>query len=165
MSSTAKRSNPALWERIKKDVTAGDKGGEPSEWSARKAQMAVAEYKKQGGGYEGEKADDNSLSEWTKEDWGTKSGKPSGETHERYLPRKEREQLGNDEYKRTSDKKRADTNKGKQFSAQPADIAAKTNHRADHKPTKAELYELARQKDIAGRSSMTKEQLARAVND
>ena len=61
MSTSAVRSDPKLWERIKKKVTAGDKGGEKGEWSARKAQLAVVEYKKAGGGYEGEKSDDNSL--------------------------------------------------------------------------------------------------------
>lgn len=162
MTSTATRSDPALWEKIKTDVTAGDKGGDKGEWSARKAQLAVAEYKRQGGGYEGEKASDNSLTEWTKEDWGTKSGKPSGETHERYLPKEERERLSNDEYARSSAKKQADTKKGKQYSAQPADVAAKTNHHPQDR-TKAELYEVARKQNIAGRSSMTKAQLARAV--
>ena len=29
-----------------------------------------------------------SLKKWTKEEWGTKSGKPSAKTGERYLPKK-----------------------------------------------------------------------------
>jgi len=37
----------ALFEKIK----AGTKGGDPSEWSARKAQLLATEYKKKGGGY------------------------------------------------------------------------------------------------------------------
>lgn len=37
----------ALFERIK----AGTKGGDPGEWSARKAQLLANEYKKKGGGY------------------------------------------------------------------------------------------------------------------
>ena len=37
----------ALFERIK----AGTKGGDPNEWSARKAQLLAVEYKKKGGGY------------------------------------------------------------------------------------------------------------------
>jgi len=36
-----------LFERIK----AGTKGGDPGEWSARKAQLLATEYKKKGGGY------------------------------------------------------------------------------------------------------------------
>jgi hypothetical protein len=37
----------ALFEKIK----AGSKGGDPGEWSARKAQMLAREYKAAGGGY------------------------------------------------------------------------------------------------------------------
>jgi len=37
----------ALFERIK----AGTKGGDPGEWSARKAQILAREYKAKGGGY------------------------------------------------------------------------------------------------------------------
>jgi hypothetical protein len=80
--STAKKSNPGLWKRIVSSVKAGSKGGNPGQWSARKAQIAVARYKKSGGGYKGAKSSDNSLSKWTREKWGTKSGKPSKETGE-----------------------------------------------------------------------------------
>ena len=162
MSSSADRDDPKLWERVKRAITAGDRGGEKGQWSARKAQLAVAEYKKRGGGYVGEKAPDNSLREWTEEDWGTESGKPSGETHERYLPKKAREALSEDEYRRTTAKKRADTKKGRQFSSQPADVAAKTRPHRDHR-TKAELYAEARKRDVPGRSTMSKAQLERAL--
>lgn len=37
----------ALFEKIK----AGTKGGDPGEWSARKAQLLAAQYKAKGGGY------------------------------------------------------------------------------------------------------------------
>ena len=37
----------ALFERIK----AGTSGGDPNEWSARKAQLLAKEYKAKGGGY------------------------------------------------------------------------------------------------------------------
>jgi len=37
----------ALFNRIK----AGAKGGDPGQWSARKAQMLASQYKKKGGGY------------------------------------------------------------------------------------------------------------------
>lgn len=37
----------ALFERIK----AGGSGGDPGEWSARKAQLLAKEYKAKGGGY------------------------------------------------------------------------------------------------------------------
>lgn len=52
MSQTAKRTDPMLWERVKSEITAGDKGGDAGEWSARKAQMSVSEYKRRGGGYD-----------------------------------------------------------------------------------------------------------------
>ncbi len=164
MSETAERDDPKLWDKVKTQVTAGTKGGKAGEWSARKAQLAVAEYKKAGGGYVGERDADNSLHEWTEEDWGTKSGKPSGETGERYLPAKARKALTKGEYDRTTAKKRRDTKQGKQFSAQPKDVAAKTAaHRDTGGPTKAELMAQARRKDIRGRSTMTKAELARAL--
>jgi hypothetical protein len=71
-----------------------------------------------------------SLEKWTKEEWGTKSGKPSTQgkkaTGERYLPKKAREALSDKEYAATSRKKREDTKKGKQHSKQPEKIAKKT---------------------------------------
>ena len=71
-----------------------------------------------------------SLKKWTKQDWGTKSGKPSTQgkkaTGERYLPKKARQALSDAEYAATSRKKRADTKKGKQHSKQPKKIAKKT---------------------------------------
>jgi hypothetical protein len=163
MAETAERDDPKLWEKVKKRVTAGSKGGEKGEWSARKAQLAVAEYKKAGGGYVGEKSRDNSLSEWTEEEWDTKSGGKSGDTGERYLPKKAREALSDDEYKRSTAKKRADTRKGKQFSAQPGDVAEKAARARKGEPTKAELMKEARRRDIPGRSKMSKPELERAL--
>jgi hypothetical protein len=124
-------TKPALRKRIVSEVKAGSKGGKAGQWSARKAQIANARYKKAGGGFRGSKTkSQKSLSKWTKEDWGTKSGKPSTQgkkaTGERYLPKKAREALSSSEYAATSRKKRADTKKGKQFSKQPKRIAKKT---------------------------------------
>lgn len=68
----------------------------------------------------------DSLDDWNDEKWKTKSGKPSGETGERFLPTKAIEALTDEEYKETSDKKRRDSKKGKQFSDQPKKIAEKT---------------------------------------
>jgi len=71
-----------------------------------------------------------SLSKWTKEEWGTKSGKNSTQgkkaTGERYLPKRARAALTAKEYAATSAKKRADTKKGKQHSSQPDKVAKKT---------------------------------------
>lgn len=167
MAKTAKKTDPKLWDKVKQEVTDGDKGGKPGQWSARKAQLAVGEYKQEGGGYEGAKSADNSLSQWGREDWGTKSGEASGKTGERYLPKRSRETLSDAEYERTTAKKRADTGKGKQFSAQPKDVARKTA--ADRKPndlaamTRQELMQRARQKGVRGRSGMKKQQLLQAL--
>ena len=125
MAGTAEKTDPELWDRVKKEVTGSEKGGRKGQWSARKAQLASSEYKKQGGGYKGAKTADNHLSQWTREDWGTKSGRASKSTGERYLPRKAREKLSDEEYARSTAKKRRDTAKGKQFSSQPADVAKK----------------------------------------
>ena len=162
MSETAEKTDPALWEKVKHEVTAGTKGGKKGQWSARKAQMAVTEYKKRGGGYKGAKNDDNSLQQWSEEEWGTKSGKRSGDTGERYLPKKARDDLSDEEYARSSAKKRADTSKGRQFSAQPEDIAEKTAVARDHR-TRKDLYEEAKKRRIAGRSTMNKAELRAAL--
>ena len=44
-------TKPEARERIKNRIMAGSKGGNPGQWSARKAQMLAVEYKKKGGGY------------------------------------------------------------------------------------------------------------------
>ena len=125
------RSDEPKWKRIVAAVKAGSKGGKPGQWSARKAQLATQRYKKSGGSYSGPKTKaQKSLSKWTKEKWGTKSGKNSTQgkkaTGERYLPKKARESLSKKEYAKTSAKKRRDTKACKQFSKQPKKIAKKT---------------------------------------
>lgn len=76
------------------------------------------------------KAPQRSLKKWTKEDWGTRSGKPSTQgpkaTGERYLPKKARDALSPAEYAATTRAKREGARKGKQFVAQPKKIAKKT---------------------------------------
>lgn len=121
------RSNEGMWKSIVSRVKSGSKGGDPGEWSARKAQLAGKIYREKGGGYTGPKTSaQKSMSKWTKEDWGTKSGKPSGKTGERYLPKKARQALSPAEYAATTRAKREGTKRGKQFVAQPKRIAAKT---------------------------------------
>ena len=136
MKHTARRLNPKIWERAK--ARAKRKMG--GKWSGRAAQLAVRYYKDAGGKYAGRKRASNKLSQWTKQDWGTKSGKNSTQgpkaTGERYLPKKARQALSDKEYKATSAKKRKDTKAGKQFSAQPKKIAKKTAkyRKAGHRP-------------------------------
>lgn len=171
MAATAEKTDPKLWDKVKTEITGSDKGGRPGQWSARKAQLATSEYKKEGGGYTGKKSSDNHLQQWQDEEWGTKSGRKSGTTGERYLPKAAREHLSAEEYRRTTAKKRADTRKGRRFSSQPPDIAEKTAgdrgtgrvRRSDTGPTRAELMGRAREKNVPGRSKMTKAQLEKAV--
>ena len=72
------------------------------------------------------KKSQQSLKDWTKQKWRTKSGKPSGETGERYLPEKAIKSLSSAEYAATTKAKREGTAKGKQFVKQPKSIAEKT---------------------------------------
>lgn len=67
-----------------------------------------------------------SLKKWTKQDWRTKSGKPSGKTGERYLPAAAIKSLSSSEYAATTKAKRQGTRAGKQFVKQPKKIAKKT---------------------------------------
>ena len=67
-----------------------------------------------------------SLKAWTKQKWGTKSGKPSAKTGERYLPEKAIKSLTSAEYAATTRAKRKGKAAGKQFVAQPKNIAKKT---------------------------------------
>lgn len=120
-------TKPDLRERIKDRVMAGSDGGKPGQWSARKAQLVAQKYEAAGGGYSGAKTEgQKSLSKWTDEKWGTKSGKPSEQTGERYLPEKARKALTPAEYAATTRAKREGTQKGKQFVPQPKAIAEKT---------------------------------------
>ena len=177
MAATAKKTNLALWDRIKNEVMQGDRGGKPGQWSARKAQLAVQDYKKRGGTYEGVKDPDNHLRQWTDEAWGTASGAPSGKTGERYLPKRARERLSKKEYAETTAKKQDDTKKGRQFSDQPPDIARKTAQarheggpKAGGTPTdlaslkRADLMDKAAHSGITGRSRMSKSQLVEALS-
>lgn len=117
-------TKPDLRERLKAKIMAGSKGGNPGQWSARKAQLLAAEYEKAGGGYTGARSKaQRSLSKWTKQDWRTKSGKPSLETGERYLPAAAIKALSSAEYAASTKAKRSATG---QFSRQPKRIAMKT---------------------------------------
>jgi hypothetical protein len=66
-----------------------------------------------------------SLKAWGDQKWTTKSGKPSSETGERYLPKKAIQALSPQEYAATTRAKRAGKAQGKQFVPQPAKVKAK----------------------------------------
>jgi len=44
-------TEPGKRKNLFNKIKAGGKGGDPGEWSARKAQMLAREYKRSGGGY------------------------------------------------------------------------------------------------------------------
>lgn len=166
--ATAEKCDPDLWEEVKDEMMASDKGGEPGQWSARKAQMAVQEYKRRGGTYadDGPSQEDTDLHEWTEADWGTKSGEESLESGERYLPKKVRMLLTEDEYQRSTQKKKSDTFDGDElFSDQPEDVREKVSKIKSDGPTKEMLMERAQDLDIEGRSFMTKDELLEAIED
>ena len=72
------------------------------------------------------KKSQKSLANWTKQDWRTKSGKPSKQTGERYLPASAIKALTPSEYAATSRAKRKGTAAGKQFVKQPKKVQKKT---------------------------------------
>lgn len=122
---STRRTDEHLWRQIVAKVTAADKGGRAGDWSARKAQIAVQRYKAAGGGYIGPKEADNALDRWTHEGWRTRSGRPSLETGERYLPAAAIEALTPQEYAATTRAKRRGMERGQQYVPQPVAIAAK----------------------------------------
>ena len=114
--ASAKKTQPAKWKRIVASVKAGSKGGPAGKWSARKAQLATARYKKAGGGYKGAKSSSNKLSKWSKQDWGyvTKGDeKKPKKKRGRYLPKKVRQSLTASQKASTNKKKRTASAKGK----------------------------------------------------
>lgn len=166
MPQSAERSDPNLWDEVKAEVTAGARGGKPGQWSARKAQLAVAEYKRRGGEYEesGLAQDETDLHQWTQEKWGTASGEESGRSGERYLPRDIRVLLTEDEYARSTAKKRKDAKAGRQHSSQPRDVRDKIARIRRDGPTRAMLLERAAELEIEGRAEMDKPALIAAID-
>lgn len=121
MNNVAKRRNPRLWEEIQRKWKKGNKGGVAGQWNARKAQLAVQEYKRKGGLYIGPKQRTNSLVKWTKEDWGYIDDKPGN----RYLPLTVRKTLTPREKRKTNMQKRKATQQGKQYAAYDKSILKK----------------------------------------
>jgi len=80
--------NKTLWTRIKNKYHHGSVAGPAGTWNARKAQLAVKEYKSKGGKYPAKRSPTNSLVKWTREDWNY-----IDEKHLRYLPKSVRDKL------------------------------------------------------------------------
>lgn len=111
-------TKPDLREKIKREVIAGDKGGRPGQWSARKAQMVAHEYVAEGGGYKHPRNEaQESLKHWGDEKWHTATGEKAvqGEETHRYLPDKAWKELSPEEQKATDEKKVKGSRKGNQF--------------------------------------------------
>ena len=71
-SNEDKYTDPELRERIKEEIKATDKGGNKGQWSARKSQLLTQEYEQRGGGYKGDKDENQkNLKKWTDEEWQT----------------------------------------------------------------------------------------------
>jgi hypothetical protein len=169
MSKTAERTHPELWETVKAEVKESERGGKAGEWSARKAQLAVQEYKKRGGGSRGGKSPDASVKQWPAEEWSTKTGQSSDAAGERYLPRQAHESLGDEEYRATR-KTGTESREDKPFSRQspaipaaPAQYRDTANAEAKPEPTKTDLLRQAKMLEIDGRSRMNKEELVKAI--
>ncbi len=126
-SDPERYSDPELRDKIKKQVTEGDKGGKAGQWSARKAQMVASEYEHQGGGYKQapDKAQE-SLQQWGEEKWrtadGEKAEREGGTT--RYLPDEAWNKLSKEEQEATNRKKQKGSVEGKQFVANTKKAAA-----------------------------------------
>lgn len=119
--SRAQKSDPVLWEKVVAEVKSGSKSGPAGTWNARKAQLAVSVYKQRGGTYVGKKSRDNSLAQWTREDWGYVNDKPGN----RYLPMKVREELTPAEVRTENIRKKSATRNGKQRASYSSSVAAK----------------------------------------
>lgn len=105
-------ANPELWSRIKNKWHQGDKECKAGQWNARKAQLAVQEYKRSGGTYKtSHPSRNNSLVKWTKEDWGYIDDKPGN----RYLPASIRKRLTPKEKRVENRRKRSATRQGEQY--------------------------------------------------
>jgi len=123
-STLVKKDNPYtkpdLRERLKREVMAGSQGGKPGQWSARKAQILAARYRKAGGGYKrGLRKNQRSLKKWTREKWTTSDGKPAirGKKTTRYLPLKAWRKLSPSQIQATNRKKIQGSKRGEQFVA------------------------------------------------
>ena len=113
-------TDPELRERLKEQIKADDKGGKPSQWSARKSQLLAHEYEKAGGGYKGERTEQQkNLMHWTDEDWTTADGQVAirGGMTERYLPRAAWEKLSDAEKREANLSKEDGSHEGQQHVA------------------------------------------------
>ena len=168
-----KYTKPDLRRQLKDEIMQSDKGGNPGQWSARKSQLLVQEYEKQGGGYKKDEKDDaaKSLEEWGEQDWQTQDGNKARQDDKtkRYLPKEVWSILSDEEKQKAEEIKQKASKEGEQYVEWTPAIKkamkeagyAETDNSNDL--TKQELYDKARELDIDGRSKMDKAELQQAV--
>jgi DNA-binding CsgD family transcriptional regulator/ADP-ribose pyrophosphatase YjhB (NUDIX family)/predicted ABC-type ATPase len=142
-SKSANYTKPELRETLKKRIMAGSKGGNPGQWSARKAQLLALAYRKAGGGYKGGKTKkQRSLSKWTKQKWRTSDGKPArrGGVTRRYLPATAWNKLTVGQRAATNRKKIQGSRDGNQFVAN-TEAARNARKRVTRGQKHIEFYE------------------------
>ena len=172
-----KYTKPDLRRQIKDKLMQSDKGGKPGEWSARKSQLLVQEYKKQGGGYKEDEKDEaaKSLEKWSEQNWQTQNGDDRARQDDktkRYLPKEVWQRLSKEEKQEAEKIKQEASKQGEQYVEWTPAIKramteagySETDTAADE-PTKQELYEQAQELDIDGRSKMDKVELQEAVKE
>ena len=133
-------TKPGMRKRIFNRIKAGGKGGNPGQWSARKAQMLAKAYKDAGGGYKqdggyvaqsGMRAPQKSLKNWGDQDWDYISKgdekKPKSERG-RYLPKSVRASLTPAQKASENKKKRAASRAGRQNAKYSKDVASKVRN-------------------------------------
>lgn len=175
-------TKPELRERLKEEIKEAGKGGKPGQWSARKSQLLTQRYEDEGGGYKGEKTDEQKLLEdWTAQEWQTAGGSAYAEkadgSMKRYLPADAWELLSEDEKKQTMQKKLdAGDDEAEQFvdNTPAAKAAARYVKHGDAsglsenqlgRLTKDDLTDLAQKHDVGGRSTMDKDELVKALHE
>ena len=130
-SASDNYTDPELRERIKAEIMAGDKGGKPGQWSARKAQLVAHTYTAKGGGYKHERDEtQDHLKQWTEEKWKTIDGKPAiqKDATSRYLPEKAWKELTPAQQQATDRKKKVASRQGKQFVSNTEKAKAARSH-------------------------------------
>lgn len=170
-----KYTEPQLRRDIKEELKAGDKGGDPGQWSARKSQMLVREYEKRGGGYKDDERDEaaKSLEDWSEQSWQTRDGSANADRADgmkRYLPADAWAMLLKDDQRAAEQSKAKADDKDEQFADWPEavrDVMAELGYTDGDSSgvSKDYLSKRAAELDIEGRSSMSKDELKEAIVD
>ncbi|MBD2496399.1 hypothetical protein [Nostoc sp. FACHB-280] len=168
-----KYTEPELRHQLKEEILKSDKGGQPGQWSARKSQLLVKEYEKQGGGYKQADKDEaaQSLEKWSDQDWQTQYGEDRARKDgitKRYLPKAVWDKLSDAEKQEAEQIKEKASKEGKQYVEWTTAIEkamAEADHESHNESSKQALYEQAKSLNIKGRSNMTKDELKKAIDE